>query len=195
MPYTLEDIISMDYEDCDNNNCAYFWALQEFMPCIVGKKSWNSNYLSTHVKKFITPSDEAFMLVSLENQWDRWTNMYTSGETRKSNVSAPYTSVDTMGSTTTRQPCRKFCGWNQMGMETFNYYLEKVKESRKLRTEIEEQWKLCWNNDVDQFQANKRRKLAQLKVTPMVVRANHDLYTIEDECEDPSGAGNGMASI
>ena len=175
MPFTLKDISSLDFnkEHCID---AYLWALQLFMPCIVGKKCWNSHYLSTHLREYVSPSDEAFMLVSLENQWGRWTSMFNSGETRKSDVSPHYTSIITTGCSATRQPCRKFCGWNQDGMEAFNSHLGNIKEGRVQRIGIEERWRKCWNNEVEELHDTKRRKLAEAKYTPVIVRAHHDLY-------------------
>ena len=42
-----------------------------FLPCVIGKKWWKMQILSgRHVNNIATVSDEAFVLLVLENIWD-----------------------------------------------------------------------------------------------------------------------------
>ena len=120
LPFTLAEITNLDPNN-ENAMKAYMWVLHEFAPCVTGRKEWNENYLGKKVSDFLSKSDEAFMLVTLENQWNRWYDMFITTDTTSSNVHAPYTtmSADKTAGDGPRQPCRKFGGWNHFGMGDF----------------------------------------------------------------------------
>ena len=84
-PFTLEQVTSLDPNN-ETSMQAYMWALQTFAPCVTGRKEWNENYLAVRVSSFLSKSDEAFMLVTLEKQWDRWHDMFLTKVNKSSGV-------------------------------------------------------------------------------------------------------------
>ena len=64
--------------------CGAFCA--RYLKCIVRVQKWNSLFLETPVCEFVTPSDEALVLLMLENSCDRWFDMWKSNNFEESNV-------------------------------------------------------------------------------------------------------------
>jgi hypothetical protein len=50
----------------------YQWLCQFLMPCVVCAKAWNKKKNKELVGEVATCSDEAFVLLSLENNFERW---------------------------------------------------------------------------------------------------------------------------
>ena len=122
------------------------------------------------------------MLVTLENQWARWHDMFVTKVNKSSGVPAPYTtmSAENTACEGPRQPCRKFSGWNQRGMTAFNDYVAKIKLMRKGRGVQEEYWMSCWNNVADDLLQSKKRKRNEHYQEEFVTAAN-DLFSTDEE--------------
>jgi hypothetical protein len=73
--------------------------------------------------KHMTVSDEAFMLLILENQYDLWLHAESSKVGR-----GPYTE---------NGPNKKFCGWTNEGMRRFNKLMEEVRINRNKQHSVE----------------------------------------------------------
>ena len=183
MPYRMSEISSLIL---DNERWAksYFWALTIFMPQIRGKRDWNSNYLRESLSSFVSVSDEAFMLINLENQWNRWYDMYCTGNTKVSPIGTIYTSmgVDANNNNRPRQLCNKFGGWNAAGMAAFNRYSSLIKIMRKRRSELEETWRTAWNDESELTISKKRKRSVQRAET--IETAFNDLFPSDDEDDD-----------
>ena len=55
------------------NGVLYFEVCRDFLPCVVGKIAWkNKLFEKNSLQEIATSSDEAFMLLVLENNWDEW---------------------------------------------------------------------------------------------------------------------------
>ena len=181
MEYELDQVTSLNLDDVQSMK-ACMWALEHFMPYLTGRKQWNDSSLGKNLSNFVSISDEAFMLINLENQWVRWYSMYLAGATRKSNVETLYTSLvrNQMAENTPRNLCRKFGGWNAAGMKKFNYYLKLIKNQRKNRTDIEEDWRIAWNQKADLELSRKRKRV--VKRLEKIEMAGNDLFPDEDDC-------------
>ena len=69
------------------NRKLYILVCERFMKTVIGEDRWNCNHLVRPLKEFVTPSDEAFLMLVLENNEDRWIDMCINS-TKESEVLA-----------------------------------------------------------------------------------------------------------
>ena len=126
------------------------------------------------------------MLLLLENNWDRWTDMARSGNDRSSDVPTLYTASpnpaaspnpksasddasrnDNDNGEETAETRNQFSGWSTRGLERFNHFVDLLGTQRRHRHKLEEQFlTICKkNNSEAQIQAKKKRKLQADMVT------------------------------
>ena len=67
--FTMEDL----NEARKSDKCAEM--TETFMPCVVGKTSHNRKCTKLNLSKMASRSDEAFMLLTLENNESRWKHL------------------------------------------------------------------------------------------------------------------------
>lgn len=65
--YELED-----YMQLRKNPGAFKTLCESFLPHVVSVAKWNRDYLVEKVSDFASISDEAFTLLTLENNWEVW---------------------------------------------------------------------------------------------------------------------------
>lgn len=106
----------------ENDNSAYTFFVDKILGCVVGRQqAWNQtkkcfNKVSSPIAN-ITPSDEAFALLVMINNW----------EVVFSNRTTPrFTSKLDDGVSN-----RRNSGWSKMGIQKFNELAQKVKANRK----------------------------------------------------------------
>ena len=160
----------------------YKWMCANFMPFVVGFKNWKRLERTQKLSQIATCSDEGFLLLILENSYDRWVdeakwlaaNKDKAKEDRapKKWAAAKYTNA---GKNTANGRCRPCQGWASEGYLRFNELYKLVKVDRKGRHAFEEEL----------FDECKMR--ASGKVTKVVVDAEifpaHDLLDEEDDEE------------
>ena len=183
-PFTLAKVTSLDPNN-ETSMQACMWALQKCAPSVTGHKEWNENNLGKKVSGFLSKSDEAFMLVTLENQWEHWHDMFVTNLKKTSGFPVPYNnmSAENTASDGPCQPCRKFGCWNQLGMTAFNSYVTRVKLMRKQPGSQEDYWKSCWNSKADELLQSKKRKRNEHYLEEFVTAAN-DLFSSDEEDEN-----------
>lgn len=127
---------------------AFHSTLDTFVPGVVGRNLYKKR-LTTRPSvdgKLYTASDEAFMLLVLENSWDRWIDVYENGGPAGTNgtseatdrgwkfvsdVPTLYTSGGIRYSGESRQKATN--GWTPGGIERYNELFKKVKLDREKR--------------------------------------------------------------
>lgn len=132
------------------NNDSVLALYQYFVPCVVGKKRFKAK-MNEHLTKdaeICTVSDEAFALLLLENQYDRWTDIHqrkcnSSTEVRgkserrkrkwESDVAPKYTEGGIKYSKERRMNHK---GWREEGIVRFNVLSAMVKEDRVQKPKV-----------------------------------------------------------
>jgi hypothetical protein len=118
--------------------------LRRFVKQVVSTYEWNNRILNTMFDpdKLCTVSDEAFALLVVENNYERWIDMYvqndlkppipqTQSSDRKKKVLSnvkPY--FTTGGNVYEEPPPSKTKGWSQQGIDRFNELFKLVKDNR-----------------------------------------------------------------
>jgi hypothetical protein len=79
---------------------------------VIGQWKWKTTRCYAPLTKHMSVSDEAFMLLVLENQYELWMNSDT-------------TKVG-LEKYTENGPNKKFCGWTNKGMRQFSKLIEQT---------------------------------------------------------------------
>jgi hypothetical protein len=119
---------------------AYKWMCSNYMKCVVGAKQWSHRYHRNLLSEVATESDESFLVLTMENNYDRWLAEYNldenDGEGRKMLPDARYTNSGT-SKHSGRGSSRRFHGWSREGYKRFNALHALIKEDRAQRSAFE----------------------------------------------------------
>src|SRR5687768_6509232 len=121
---SMEQVLQMGLP----NNFIYFDFINHFVSAVVGKTKYINDSCTRLLSKFATVSDEAFALLSLENNYDTWMEMGVTGDTKTSRVQCKYTNGGkSQGKIAPSQHNR---GWSNEGLCRFDelfYMVEKIE--------------------------------------------------------------------
>ena len=113
---TLQEILKLRQAPRLNNNTTFTFIVEHLAGAVIGQRKWKTTRCYAPLTKHMSISDEAFMLLVLENQYELWMNSETTKVGR--------------GKYTENGPNKKFCGWTNEGMRRFNKLLEEVRTNR-----------------------------------------------------------------
>jgi hypothetical protein len=138
----LEEILQLS-----DGGEAYHWICSKMMKCVVGQKIWNKRYFKELLSAFSTVSDESFLVLTIENNYERWVDeanyLLTDAmdgeedENWKENLApAKYTNAG-ISAKNGQGSNRRYSGWSPGGHLRFNAIYNMVKEDRKRRANFE----------------------------------------------------------
>jgi hypothetical protein len=113
---TLEDIMKLRQSPRNSRNAAFTFVVENLAGAVIGQRKRKTTRCYAPISKHMTTSDEAFMLLVLENQYDLWIKADSNKVGR--------------GKYTENGPNRKFCGWTNEGMRRFNTLVSEVRDNR-----------------------------------------------------------------
>jgi hypothetical protein len=131
-----------------------------FLRKIVGEKEWSNNCYRSLLSEYCTASDEAFGLLTIENNYDRWTYMQGSGDYGDETKMAPQALYTNSGNAKHGKGApRRFQGWSIDGYKRFDelHKMVKADRARPERTVFEEEMKDHFARRLAARQ-NKRKK-------------------------------------
>lgn len=116
---TLKAILELRKKNTQNknNNMAFDFVVEYLAGPIIGMRKWKTERCYKPLSQVMTVSDEAFMLLLLENQYELW---LTATSTRVGR-----------GRYTKEAKNHKFCGWSNEGIRRFNDLFMEVEENRQ----------------------------------------------------------------
>ena len=197
-----------DFLEGRSNPEAYGVLFSVFLPAVIGKLSFQDKILEAYDggRELCTKSDEAFVLLLLENSIDRWKDIFTRSQGRTtpsrgsrrrkwySNITPKYTcggiifnKEDDEGSPTdvpkASAPQQKAVGkgWNNMGIKRFNELFALVNVDRSNHPGFTRNWM------IDYMAAMRPKKKSKRFVT-LAPDASHELWDASD-VEDPHQPG------
>ncbi len=144
--------------------CAQF--CQRFLKCVVGEQKWNSKHLVEPIRDFVTPSDEAFVILVLENNCSVWVDMWDKDNMKESNVVPLWTNGGQNKKDRNNGSTGKHKGWSNEGVNRFNQLMVGVMRNRKnfpnFDTDLLQKWQ-------EERQENgKKKKHKKTDETPEV---------------------------
>ena len=136
-PITMTEILRrIDEGDANSilvNKDLHYFFLKNCVVNVITKKKWKENSPRNNYYKFITPSDEGFAFVVLDNNVERYRAMQQNTDPDYKDCTQPrYTNVTTKGSTNNVGK-----GWNDRGKMEFQRYTEMVMEKRNQNNWLE----------------------------------------------------------
>ena len=119
---------------------AYKWLCCHFIKCVVGAKQWSCRYHRESISEVATESDESFVLLTIENNYERWCEefMLEPGD-KDGHKNLPEAKYTNSGSSRRagQGSSRRFHGWSKEGYRRFNALHGMIKEDRKRRANFE----------------------------------------------------------
>lgn len=187
-PKTLQDLYTAQNFDVYKDFCQYF------VSGVVGIRHFDRNKCILPLHKYVSSSDEAFTILTLENNWSRWSSMAEAKNWKDSEVPSAWTT-----SMVKRKPemnqdkdievaetpqARRYRGWTAKGILRYNELHAEIKEERKKDIFDDfETYCIEYFQEKAEEQGNnnhKRRKKEQDRPLPI---ATHDLWD-DDITED-----------
>ena len=109
------------------------WYCENFLSVVVGKHEFGNNKKKKLVSKIATKSDEALVLLYLENSIGKWTSQYNDPEGKSK---SDWTQT---GYTLENSQAKKYKGWSKEGIERFRFLMsDHVPKIRKSSEGVEE---------------------------------------------------------
>lgn len=151
-----------------------------FVPAVVGPDLFRQRIQDNKAKDPCTASDEAFALLLLENNYDRWLDIFDKNEglpsqrrgdrTKQcdSDIEPKYTRGGIKFSIERESPKAK--GWSNEGIERFNVLFKRVKKDRRDHTKFVK--RLIKKHAKDP-------KIQAKKIKPVTIQAAHSLWDEE----------------
>jgi hypothetical protein len=132
---TMEEILELN-----ENWSVYHWFATEFVRVVVGKKIWKSHGFRSNLSGFCSASGEAFCLLVVENNYERWCSMVESGDYADKNSTAPPPLYTNAGKSNRQNgKAKAFQGWTMQGYQRFDelYHLVKLDRVSPSRVDFE----------------------------------------------------------
>jgi hypothetical protein len=149
--YTLQDFLKLSPV-----GEPYQWLCQFLVPCVVGSKTWNKKKHKELIGDVATCSNETFVLLSLENNSERWLGKATwivdnmdkelQDRAPKEFPGSLYTSS---GHSKKNVTSRHLQGWTREGYLHFNMLYTLVEQDRFKRANFESELMLLWQRVVN----------------------------------------------
>jgi hypothetical protein len=159
--FTLKEIQAMRTASTPREKCAYYWFMENFIDCVVGKvQCRKSKYLATVSNSIITISDEAFALLLFENYEEKWHAQHQHRRNRKQ-------LTDKMPRMHGKYTCKtvgqaEFGGWSKAGVAKFSFYCRQIEADRNSEAgKIAEQELLTILQATPQGQAVMQKNMRQ----------------------------------
>lgn len=190
----------------ENNEDVYSLFLARFVQHTVGVQRFKNRIiefghdgLTTHqAEKLCTPSDEAFTLIVMENNYNRWLDIVKRNnwkipdpvkkkvDMKKQFLSNERPKFTSGGNIYTDGDNVKTKGWSQAGIEKFNRIYEKVKEDRRRNPDFLKNFIL---EEKEKLQKPNVRRARTVHIPEF--QAKHDDFS---DWED-DGENNAVAAI
>jgi hypothetical protein len=147
--YTLEQFLELS-----QSGEPYQWFCKHLLPCVVGAKIWHKKHNKELIGTIATCSDEAFALLTLENNYERWmamarwhvdnADMAPDDKAPKSFPGSRYTNS---GLSKKNGRSRRLQGWAREGYLRFNELYNQVSRDRRHRVQFENELLTIWQRD------------------------------------------------
>lgn len=169
----MQQVLQMRSE----GNFMYYDFINYFVSAVIGKMNYKKKSCSIVLSKYATVSDEAFALLSLENNYDTWMDMGLTGNTKSSKVPRKYTNGGKSQCKVATSQHNK--GWSGEGLCRFNELFDLVEKNRAApyAHHFEENFRE-W---CEEKALGKRKKVEKLFVD--VVQVRHELWSDNEDDE------------
>ena len=148
---TLDELLALSA-----GGLSYQWLCHKLLPFVVGSKNWNKRYLKEPLSDVATCSDETFVLLTLENNYQRWKDEAAwclenkdkdiAEQSSKEFAPSKYTNS---GKSKPNGRSRPFQGWAREGYLRFNALYQAVEKDRRMRAAFEADLMVAFRSKFD----------------------------------------------
>ena len=176
-----------------------------FVSGVVGIRHFDRSKCHLEISKYVSVSDEAFTVLTLENNWARWTSMAENDDWKESDIPSEWTTSkdrrklhnkrdemdsDSLDSGDNPQ-ARRYRGWTAKGIQRYNQIFHEVKAER-LKLIYREFEEYCIQEFKEEAEAqgknqNKRKTREPDKPLPVACHELWDEDNVEDDVNDLGG--------
>jgi hypothetical protein len=162
---------------------------EELLPHVVGRAKWKKDIATKRVSDIATPSDIAFILLVLENNWDYWVQYATSNSSKKNNDQAKV--QETLKCPKTKWTSGNLLfgqnsGWTKEGILRFNELCQLEKANREAHKMVEEEFLNMKMAESNRLKHKKRR--TQAESVQVYMDMNDELSKFMTALPEPIGA-------
>ena len=121
----------------------WWFICDKLLPAVVGTHIWDRKSVVDEVSDFVTVSDVAFCLLSVENNWDYWVEIATPAITDRDNEGQSADIQKITGETkwtSSNLVAGKNAGWSEAGLQRFNDLCTLEAENRDQHRSVEKQY-------------------------------------------------------
>jgi hypothetical protein len=188
MPVT-PDTLTDRYEE--DNFPVYKDFISFFVSGVVGIRYFDRNKCHKHLRKYVSVSDEAFTVLTLENNWTRWSCMARRNEWKDSDVPSVWTTTkdtsrkpvrtddnsDTVSDNEDTPQARRYRGWSAQGIARYNQLFTEIEMEREKDTYLEFE-KYCMAAFQEEAEADGKTKHKRKRTEPdrKMPVARHQLW-------------------
>ena len=148
------------------------------LSAVVGKHVCESCKHKALVSTYTTISDEAFALIVVENNWERWVDMHEQNNFKSSNIMPKFTNAGKTQYSSNGSSNQKYKGWSAAGLKQFNEIFLMVKQNRNMKHALkwEEAFKLKKEQDYVAERVNKKLKSSEQQDELQEIKICHELW-------------------
>jgi len=175
-----------DYKKLRQNPECFKQLCDEFMPCVVGRSKWCAESYHKELSQIATATDEAWVLLVLENSWDLWKQM-AEWESRKEVLPKEERKATkwTAGATS----AVRYEGWGAAGLQAYNEIVDQVREDRAARgRDFNKSFLTYKKEEREKMRSGKKRRRDESQDDQLtLVNIANDASVLSDVEEDFNG--------
>jgi hypothetical protein len=151
----------------------YEWLCSTLIPCVVGWKAWNKKRYKEPLSDIATCSDESFVLLTLENNYERWLGEVGWLARNKDKDPAdrepkafPDSRFTNSGKSKQNGRSRRLQGWAREGYLLFNELYQQVANDRLRRANFEAELMTQLRAGMDDFATDSDQEDEEDEIFP-----------------------------
>jgi hypothetical protein len=160
--------------------------VEYYVSAVIGLRHFEKNKCTKNYREYVTISDEAFAILTIENNWDRWIDMAKAKFWKTSPVPTKWTVTRDKTATAKRkgkadkendaQPqARRYRGWSAQGILRYNQLFDEITAIRKTQKASTFETRLLkhFQHEAETTGKSKRKVTKEVPPLPM---ARHQLW-------------------
>ena len=190
MPVT-PDTLQLRYKDTEYP--VYKDFVTFFVSGVIGIRHFERKKTTMDYRSYATISDEAFAILSLENNWDRWSAMAETEEWKESDIASKWTtSRDKRTIRRQKGPeendddddtpqATRYRGWSCQGIARYNQLFKDIKVNRATQSFLDfEEYLLKAYQTEEEEEGRRKGKRQKVDTRKQLPEAEHELWDNEE---------------
>jgi hypothetical protein len=164
--------------------------VEYYVSAVIGLRHFEKQKCNKTYSSYVTISDEAFAILSIENNWDRWMAMAKAQAWKTSPVPTKWTVTRDKTSTPAKrgnailgqenQPqARRYRGWSAQGINRYNQLFDQIRTKREAPSFAHFEDKLLLHFQKQAESSSKKIK-KQRREPPPLPMPKHELWGQQD---------------